>query len=169
MLGISNMVAENGRDLCTSLQNMVQLKILVVSSISEEEILDLQSISLPPQFLEHIFLRGWLEKLLDWIARLHNLVTLGLFFSFLMEDPLLYVQTFPNLINFNLHQGYDGEHLHFEEGGFPKLKKLTLRKLNRLKIVEIDKGSLPVLEQLEIGLCPLVAIPPMIKNKEFWF
>jgi disease resistance protein RPM1 len=58
MLGISNMVAENGRDLCTSLQNMVQLKILVVSSISEEEILDLQSISLPPQFLEHIFLRG---------------------------------------------------------------------------------------------------------------
>jgi disease resistance protein RPM1 len=57
-LDISNMAAENGRDLCAFLQNMVQLKILVVSSINEEEILDLQSISSPPQFLEHIFLRG---------------------------------------------------------------------------------------------------------------
>ncbi|XP_062160738.1 disease resistance protein RPM1-like [Alnus glutinosa] len=154
MLGISNMAAENGRDLCASLQNMVQLKILVVSSISEEEILDLQSISSPPQFLKHIFLRGRLQKLPNWIAGLHNLVTLGLCFSFLVEDPLLCVQTLPNLTNLSLHQGYDGEHLHFEEGGFQKLKKLTLKKLSRLKMVEIDKGSLAVLEQLEIGPCP---------------
>ncbi|KAE7996418.1 hypothetical protein FH972_001145 [Carpinus fangiana] len=51
-------------------------------------------------------------------------------------------------------QRYDGERLHFEEGGFQKLKKLTLKKLNRLKMIEIDTGSLPVLEQLEIGPCP---------------
>jgi hypothetical protein len=35
VLGISNMVAKNGRHLCASLQSMVQLKILVVSLISE--------------------------------------------------------------------------------------------------------------------------------------
>ncbi|XP_059438808.1 disease resistance protein RPM1-like [Corylus avellana] len=153
-LGISNMAAENGMDLCASLQNMVQLKVLVVSSISEEEILDLQSISSPPQFLEHIFLRGRLERLPNWILGLHNLVTLGLCFSFLVEDPLICVKTLPNLINLNLHQGYDGEGLHFEVGGFQKLKRLTLKKLNRLKMVEIDRGSLPVLEQLVIGPCP---------------
>ncbi|XP_059438963.1 disease resistance protein RPM1-like isoform X2 [Corylus avellana] len=153
-LGISNMVAENGRDLCACLQNMVQLKILVVSSISEEEILDLESISSPPQFLEHIFLRGRLKKLPNWILGLHNLVTLGLCFSFLVEDPLICVKTLPNLINLTLRQGYDGERLHFEEGGFQKLKKLTLKKMNILKMVEIDRGSLPVLEQLEIGPCP---------------
>jgi disease resistance protein RPM1 len=44
--------------------------------------------------------------------------------------------------------------LHFEEGCFQKLKKNSLKKLNRLKMVEIDRGSLPVLEQLEIGPCP---------------
>ncbi|XP_059436286.1 disease resistance protein RPM1-like [Corylus avellana] len=153
-LGISNMAAENGRDLCASLQNMVQLKILVVSSISEEENLDLESISSPPQFLEHIFLRGRLKKLPKWILGLHNLVTLGLCFSFLVEDPLICVKTLPNLINLTLRQGYDGERLHFEEGGFQKLKKLTLKKMNILKMAEIDRGSLPVLEQLEIGPCP---------------
>jgi disease resistance protein RPM1 len=154
MIGISNMAAENGMDLCASLQNMVQLKVLAVSSISEKEILDLKSISSPPQFLEHIFLRGRLERLSNWIPRLHNLVTLSLCFSFLVEDPLICVQTLPNLINLNLQQGYDGEGLHFEEGGFQKLKKLTLKMLSKLKMVEIDRGSLPVLEQLEIGLCP---------------
>jgi disease resistance protein RPM1 len=71
---------------------MVQLKILVVSSISEEEILDLQSISSPLQFLEHIFLRGRLKKLPNCILGLHNLVTLGLCFSFLVEDPLVCVK-----------------------------------------------------------------------------
>jgi disease resistance protein RPM1 len=103
MLGISNMAAENGKDLCASLQNMVQLKILVVSLISEEEILDSQSTSSPPQFLEHIYLRRRLEKLPNWIVGLHNLVALGLCFSFLVEDPLLCVQTLPYLINLSLH------------------------------------------------------------------
>jgi disease resistance protein RPM1 len=144
-LGISNTVAENGRDLCASLQNMVQLKILVVISISEEEILDLQSISSPPQFLEHIFLRGRLERLPNWISELHNLVTLGLCFSFLVEDPLICIKTLPNLINFTLHQGFDGERLHFEEGGFQKLKKLTLKKLDRLKMVESTGDHCPFL------------------------
>jgi disease resistance protein RPM1 len=69
-------------------------------------------------------------------------------------------QTLPNLINFTLRQGYDGEWLHFEEGGFQKPKKLTLKKLDRLKMVEIDKGSLPILEQLEIGPCPQIKEVP---------
>jgi disease resistance protein RPM1 len=94
-----------------------------------------------------------LEKLPNWILELQNLVTLILFFSSLKEDPLLCVQALPNLITLSLNHAYDGEQLHFEEGGFRKLKKLTLRELKRLKMVEIDKGSLLGLEQLEIGPC----------------
>jgi disease resistance protein RPM1 len=36
MLGVSNMTAECGRALCTSIQNMVHLKTLIVGSISED-------------------------------------------------------------------------------------------------------------------------------------
>jgi disease resistance protein RPM1 len=154
ILGISRMIAERGRALCTSIKNMVHLKNLHVGSISENEIIDLQSISSPPPFLKHIYLRGRLKKLPNWILELQNLVTLILFFSSLKEDPLSCVQALPNLVTISLNHAYDGEQLHFEEGGFRKLKKLTLRELKRLKMVEIDRGSLPVLEQLEIGPCP---------------
>jgi disease resistance protein RPM1 len=58
MLGISSITAERGRALCTSIQNMVHLKVLFVFSISEDELIDLQSISSPSPFLEHIHLRG---------------------------------------------------------------------------------------------------------------
>jgi disease resistance protein RPM1 len=161
------MTAERGRALCTSIQNMVHLKILIVFSISENEIIDLQSISSPPQFLEHIYLWGRLEKLPNWILELQNLVTLILFFSSLKEDPLSCVQALPNLITLFLCHAYDGEQLHFEEGGFRKLKRLTLRELKKLKMVEIDRGSLSSLEQLEIGPCPLMKeLPSGIQHLE---
>ncbi|XP_059436291.1 disease resistance protein RPM1-like [Corylus avellana] len=154
MLAISNMTAERGSALCISIQNMVHLKILFVGSISEDEIIDLQSISSPPPFLEHLSLRGRLVKLPSWIPKLQNLITLLLFFSSLEEDPLPRVQALPNLITLSLNHVYDGGQLYFEEGGFRKLKRLTLRELKTLKMVEIDRGSLPSLEQLEIGPCP---------------
>jgi disease resistance protein RPM1 len=66
----------------------------------------------------------------------------------------------PNLINLSLNHAYDGEQLHFEEGGFRKLKKLTLRELKRLKILEIDNGSLHVLQELAIGPCPQMGEVP---------
>jgi len=167
ILGVSRMTAERGRDLCTSIQNLVHLKTLLVFSISEDEIIDLESISSPPPFLEHIYLRGRLKKLPNWILELQNLDTLILFFSSLKEGPLSCVQALPNLVTLSLNHAYDGEQLHFEEGGFRKLKRLTLRELKELKMVEIDKGSLPSLEQLEIGPCPqMKELPSGIQHLE---
>ncbi|XP_059435378.1 disease resistance protein RPM1-like [Corylus avellana] len=118
MLGISNMTAERGRALCISIQNLAHLKILIVGSISEDENIDLQSISSPPPFLEHLSLKGRLERLPNWISKLLNLVTLILFFSSLEEDPLPCVQALPNLVTLSLTHAYVGEELHFEEGSF---------------------------------------------------
>ena len=160
ILGVSNLTAERGRALCTSIQNMVHLDTLLIGSINEYEIIDLESILSPPPFLAHIHLWGRLEKLPNWIPDLQNLVTLVLFFSSLKEDPLLSVQGLPNLITLCLNHAYDGEQLHFVEGGFRKLKKLTLRELKRLKIVEIDNRSLPVLQELAIGPCPQMGEVP---------
>ncbi|KAE8008664.1 hypothetical protein FH972_005156 [Carpinus fangiana] len=154
VLGISNMTAERERALCDSIQKMVHLNTLIVCSINEDEIIDLESISSPPPFLKHIYLRGRLKKLPNWIPKLQNLITLFLFFSSLEEHPLSCVQALPNLLNLSLNHAYDGEQLHFEKGGFRRLKRLTLREMKKLKFVEIDRGSLPSLEQLEIGPCP---------------
>jgi disease resistance protein RPM1 len=129
MLGVSNMTAECGRALCTSIQNMVHLKTLIVCSISEDEIIDLQSISSPLPFLQDIYLMGLLEKFPNWFPELQNSVSLVLFFSSFEEDPLPSVQALPNLITISLNHTYDGEQLHFEEGGFRKLKRLTLREM----------------------------------------
>jgi disease resistance protein RPM1 len=57
-LGISNMTAERGRALCDTIQKMVHLNVLTVCSISEDEIIDLESISSSPPFLKHIYLIG---------------------------------------------------------------------------------------------------------------
>ena len=167
LLGISNMTAKRGRALCTSIQKMVHLNMLVVGAISEDEIIDLESISSPPPFLKHISLKGRLKKLPNWIPKLQNLVTLVLHFSSLEEYPLPCVQALPNLITLSLTNAYDGEQLHFEAGSFRKLKKLTLRKMEKLKMVKIDRGSLPSLEQLEIGPCPqMKEVPTGIQHLE---
>jgi len=77
------------------------------------------------------------------------------------------VQVLPNLVTLSLTHAYDGEHLHFEEGGFRKLKKLILRELKKLKMIEIDRVSLPSLEQLEIGPCPQMnELPSGIQHLE---
>ncbi|XP_059436277.1 disease resistance protein RPM1-like [Corylus avellana] len=166
-LGISNMTAERGRALCAAIQNMVHLKVLIVASISEDEIVDLESISSPPPFLKHIYLRGRLKKLPNWIRELQNLVTLILFFSSLKEYPLSYVQALPNLITLSVNHAYDGEQLHFEKGSFRRLKRLTLRDMKKLKMVEMEKGSLPSLEQLEIGPClQMKEVPSGIQHLE---
>jgi disease resistance protein RPM1 len=170
MLAISNITAKSERALCTSIQNMIHLKILVVGSTSEDEIIDLQSISSPPQFLEHISLKGRLKKLPNWIPELQNIVSLILFFSTLEEDILPCVQVFPNLITLSLKHAFEGEQLHFEEDGFRNLKRLTLREMKKLKTVEIDRGSLPSLEKLEIGPCPqMKEVPSGIQYLESLF
>ena len=68
-----------------------------------------------------------------------------------MEDPLKVLQALPNLMQLRLHDGYGGEQLHIEGGGFQKLKFLHLLNLGGLNRLIIDEGALPLLEKLVIG------------------
>ncbi|KAJ7963514.1 Disease resistance protein [Quillaja saponaria] len=129
-LGVKHLTRVNGKALCASIDKMNCLESLDISSITEDEIIDLQSVnilSLPP--LRRLHLKGRLEKLPNWIPQLHNLLGLTL-------------------------DAYDGEQLHFEEGGFLKLNQLKLRDLKRLNSVIIDKGALHALQELELGAFP---------------
>lgn len=103
---------------------------------------------------------GKLQKLPDWILKLQHVSRLTLNFSKLIDDPLKYLKSLPNLVYLNLYQAYDGEQLHFEEGSFQNLKMLDLGKLDGLKVVKIDGGALPLLEELFIGPSPLLKEVP---------
>nr|XP_015896475.2 disease resistance protein RPM1-like [Ziziphus jujuba var. spinosa] len=164
-LGISNLTTENGRELCSSIEKMNHLEHLDVFAASKDETLDLQSISSPPPFLQHLVLTGLLKKLPEWFPKLENIQQLCLSFSRLHEDPLKCLKGLPNLVNLWLYQAYDGEQLHFEEGGFGKLKVLSLGKMYTLKVLKIDQGALPLLEELGIGPSPLLKeVPSDIQN-----
>uniref|UniRef100_A0A2N9HTC8 Rx N-terminal domain-containing protein n=1 Tax=Fagus sylvatica TaxID=28930 RepID=A0A2N9HTC8_FAGSY len=153
-LEISKLKRENGIALCIVLEKMSHLQSLRINATSEEEVLELQSMSSPPPLLQTLILRGQLEKLPDWIPKLKSIVRIGLTWSRLMDDPLKYLQGLHNLMDLGFYDGYGGEQLHIEGGGFQKLKFLGFRNLRGLNRLIIDEDALPLIEKLEIGPCP---------------
>ncbi|KAL7166725.1 hypothetical protein ACSBR2_037404 [Camellia fascicularis] len=61
-LSIGNLRREDGVTLCSSIEKLSNLHILTVISTEEDEILDLQSLSPVPQFLQQLYLTGRFEK-----------------------------------------------------------------------------------------------------------
>ncbi|GFY91965.1 hypothetical protein Acr_08g0003610 [Actinidia rufa] len=164
-LGITKLKCEDGKALCTAIEKMNHLESLDVASLSRDEILDLQHIACAPQYLRRLYLYGRLEKFPVWISTLENLVRVRFYWSRLTEDPLPFLQDLPNLLVFGLYGAYEGELLHFREGGFQKLKELELRYLSALNSVIIDNGALPLLQELDIGGTPqLKEVPSGIQH-----
>ncbi|XWS74636.1 hypothetical protein CRYUN_Cryun01aG0015300 [Craigia yunnanensis] len=153
-LGISKLKPKHGVALCTAVEQMNHLQALTISSIKDDEFLQLQSMSYPPIFLKSLCLRGRLAKLPNWISKLPNLVRIGLHWSRISDDSLKILGVLPNLLKFQLTNGYDGAQLHFEQGYFQKLKELELRLLSGLKRLIIEEGAFPFLESLSIGPSP---------------
>ncbi|PON87631.1 NB-ARC domain, LRR domain containing protein [Trema orientale] len=156
ILRIYQVTAEIGKAIGASIEKMNHLEELALRAINEDEILDLRCISSPPPLLRYLQLCCRLRQLPDWISKLQNLQGLKLWFSRLTNEPLKCFKDLPNLAHLNMNQTYDGEVLHFEEGGFKKLKELKLGKLEGLKVMKIDRGALPLLERLEFGPFPLM-------------
>ncbi|XP_065631284.1 disease resistance protein RPM1-like [Quercus suber] len=154
-LALVNLTRETGRALCVSIENMNCLKDLFVSSINEDEVIDLQPISSPPKCLQSLRIEGRLAKLPDWISELQHLVSLQIYWTRLSDDPLKAFQNLPNLAELILEiKAYNGKQLHIGKGGFPKLKELRLIDLSELNSVNIEKEAFPLLEKLHIGGCP---------------
>ncbi|KAL0362800.1 UNVERIFIED_CONTAM: Tryptophan synthase beta chain 2, chloroplastic [Sesamum calycinum] len=62
------------------------------------------------------------------------------------EDPTESLQHLPNLRFLELDLAYEGDRLCRKSAGFQRLKKLLLVRLNGLKSVEIEEGSMPFLQ-----------------------
>ncbi|KAJ1384188.1 Virus X resistance protein-like, coiled-coil domain [Sesbania bispinosa] len=156
MLGVTNVKKEYTRDLCSSINNMQHLEKLYIAAIDGNEVIDLHFDVSAPQLLK-LRLVGKLDKFPNWVGQLENLVEFSLSHSMLTHDPLASLKDLPNLSYLSiLYHAFEGECLHFPDGGFRKLKQLVLRRLYNLHSILISGGSLCSLEKFK-----LVSIPEL--------
>ncbi|GAB2230402.1 hypothetical protein Drorol1_Dr00014666 [Drosera rotundifolia] len=166
-LSITNLKTEDNSVLCKALESMDQLERLFVKSTGESEFFDLQNITSPPPLLRQLFLEGPLKRFPDWFANLSNVVQLELVLtgSYLVEDPLKTLQTLPNLAHLGLLGGHIGLGLYVRSTGFKRLKSLLLWNFPEVNTIIIEKGGLPILEELVLNEFPrLKNVPPGIRD-----
>ncbi|KAM1814271.1 hypothetical protein ACFX11_027952 [Malus domestica] len=127
------------------------LESLELSTISEDEVLGLQSISSPPEFIRILYLKGASRE----VAKLDSKAST----PSQAKDFLVKVERFPtkspSKSTLSVRAGlsykvYDRVELHFERG-FQKLEVLQLRDLDGLNSLVIDNGAMPLLRELQIG------------------
>ncbi|OMO69145.1 Disease resistance protein [Corchorus olitorius] len=163
-LGVINLRKEDGTALWSSVRKLSQLRALSITSVDEEEIIDLPDDKLSPhrlQYLQRLYLTGPLKKLPNWVSMVTSLVRLSLKWSRLNDDPLEHLQNLPELVHLELLQVHSGEKLHFKNGGFKKLKVLGLDKFDQLKMIRVDEGALASLEKLIIQRCMMLEEVPI--------
>ncbi|CAL5347895.1 unnamed protein product [Camellia sinensis] len=152
-LGIMKLERKCERALCAAIEKMKYLRCFSALASSDDEILDLQYISLsPPQYLQRLYLVRRMTK----------------------NDPLKALQVLPSLVRLFLWDAYDGEQLYFEVGRFQKLKELLLVEFKGLNSGIIEEGALPLLEDLTIEPSPqLKEVPSGIHHltnlNTLWF
>ncbi|PON78347.1 NB-ARC domain, LRR domain containing protein [Parasponia andersonii] len=135
----TKLTKEIDRDLCASIEKRKYLENLTLVSTNKDEVLDLQYISSPLPNQQSLYL--------------------------LVELHLTRLKGLPNLVKLILYDAYDGAQLHFEEGGFGKVKEMIMAKSKELKVVNIDLGALPLLETLSIWDIPLLdEVPSIIQH-----
>lgn len=152
-LGIVKLKEKDGMALCSSIEKLMNLRALSITSMDESEIIDLESLSTPPRFLQRLYLAGRLQKLPDWIPSLESLVKVVLKWSKLSDDPIVSLQCLPRLVHLDLVQAYNAKELRFQHKGFQKLKFLGLNKLEKLEEIMVEKGAMPCLEKLIVQSC----------------
>ncbi|CDP11689.1 unnamed protein product [Coffea canephora] len=163
-LFITKLRREDGKELLYSLSRLTNLQELKICSIKEEDTLDLQhSVSPRLGFLMRLSLTGRLERVPEWVISLQSLGTLALVNSELSEDEnaIGCLGHLPNLVHVTLYRAYDGETLCFKAGRFPKLQKLELGQLKRLKWVRVEDESMSSLQEFVIAGCKLMEGLPL--------
>jgi len=173
-LGLRHVKREHGNAICAAVVEMKQLENLNITTIVEDETINLNSVSFPLK-LQRLHLKAKLDTLPEWIPKLEYLVEIKLALSKLKNDPLQLLKNLPNLLKLGLwDNAYDGEILHFPNGGFLKLKRLNLSRLNRVNSIVVDKGALLSLEHIIMDKIPQVKDVPsgimhLDKLKEIYF
>ncbi|XP_027341541.1 disease resistance protein RPM1-like [Abrus precatorius] len=147
-LGLVGVINDNESTLCSSISKMQYLETLLVILKCGNDMFNLQFNS-PPPMLRKLFLHSPSVNFPKWIPKLLRLVKLAFRGTNLIEDPMKSLENLPNLLSLELEY-YEGTSLHFQNGGFQKLKDLTLSAMCNLNSICIDKGALCSLKTFKL-------------------
>lgn len=90
-----------------------------------------------------------------------GLTKLTLAFSCLTKDPMPTLEKLPNLMILSLEDRvYDGKFMVCSDGGFPRLVRLVLKKLEKLEDWEVAYGSMKKLRSLTVEGCRRLKMLP---------
>ncbi|XP_014517962.1 disease resistance protein RPM1-like isoform X1 [Vigna radiata var. radiata] len=153
--------------LFSSINEMEHLQALRIEKSGDRSVVDLNTTlpRFPWSKLRKLFLDMKLERLPNWIPQLKNLERLTLRHSDLTNDPLESLKDMPCLLVLSLSHAYEGQTLHFQPGGFKKLRMLNLQHLWNLNSILIAETALQALEDFELTcLDDLRTVPDGIQH-----
>ncbi|KAF8690954.1 hypothetical protein HU200_040741 [Digitaria exilis] len=155
-LAVAGVHKKNCQEFCSTLSHLTCLESLFVGSQGEAGLHGcLDGLSSPPKTLRSLKLWGALDKLPEWIAGLHNLVKMGLWYTELteVEGTIQVLGKLPNLSVLRLWNKTfkTAEPCCFatrREALFPSLTLLVLEYEPGIGSVEFEEGTAPKLELL---------------------
>ncbi|WJX37513.1 hypothetical protein P8452_25271 [Trifolium repens] len=187
---LSSVRIDNDEELIKELGKLRQLRKLSLFNVKKDHISTLSSslnemqhlenlsircghftnlhLNSPPSMLQSLKLSGCLEKFPEWILQLQNLVMLKLELSLLNDDSIKVLENMQYLLSLSIiRKAYEGESLHFHDGGFQNLKELYICELPNLNSIVIDKGALQSLKKFELYNIPnLKTVPAGMQHLE---
>ncbi|XP_044964580.1 disease resistance protein RPM1-like [Hordeum vulgare subsp. vulgare] len=176
-LHITGISGINCAQLCDSLSKMQQLSLLAIEASNEDEVLQLETLTLSNR-LKKLFLSGRISEG-TWKSPFFStngdaLYIIYLHCSHLVENPVPRLSELSNLTDIRLCKAYTGQELTFQPEWFPNVKTLSLYDLPHVNQIYIHERALVRLEDLQIGnLAELRDIPAGLEHlkslKEAWF
>nr|XP_048333208.1 probable disease resistance protein RXW24L isoform X2 [Ziziphus jujuba var. spinosa]XP_048333212.1 probable disease resistance protein RXW24L isoform X2 [Ziziphus jujuba var. spinosa] len=95
----------------------------------------------------------------------HNLTSLTLSASCLIDDPMPVLEKVPTLTLLCLYgNSYTGKRMVCSTGKFPQLLVLRIWKLEQLEELEVNENALQNLRELEIRSCRTLKVPAGLKH-----
>jgi disease resistance protein RPM1 len=154
---ISNVRSEHSDNLRDAVNKMSHLVHLEITTLGEEEVLQLEGLCLPPTF-SNLSLQGQLEtksipQVLSSWSRLSCLTRLVMGYCKIDEESFSSLLVLRGLCHLALIKAFDGKKLHFTAGCFPKLQCLSIWYATQINQVQIEQGAMPNLAELYFHVC----------------
>ena len=120
----------------------------------------IEAFSKPCESFLHLLART-VKQSIYYVPIPYSLIDLALSASGLVEDPMRLLDKLPNLRSLKLlAKSYLGKSMLCSFGSFPQLRVLKLWKLEQLEELNVEKGALQALRDLEVRFCRSLKILP---------